>query len=30
MIADEALQKRGLATRLSLATQNTPSEVFTY
>jgi len=30
MIADEALQKRGLATRLTLASQNTPSEVFQY
>jgi phosphoribosyl 1,2-cyclic phosphodiesterase len=28
MIADEALQKRGLSTRLSLAKQDTPSEVF--
>jgi phosphoribosyl 1,2-cyclic phosphodiesterase len=30
MIADEALQKRGLTTRLTLASQNTPSEVFQY
>jgi hypothetical protein len=30
MIADEALLKRGLQTRLSLATQHTPSEVFQY
>ncbi|HKA01257.1 MAG TPA: MBL fold metallo-hydrolase, partial [Candidatus Solibacter sp.] len=30
MIADEALQKRGLGTRLSIATQNAPSEVFHY
>jgi phosphoribosyl 1,2-cyclic phosphodiesterase len=28
MVADEALQKRGLATKLSLATQHAPSEVF--
>jgi phosphoribosyl 1,2-cyclic phosphodiesterase len=30
MIADEALQKRGLETKLSLAAQHTPSEVFQY
>jgi phosphoribosyl 1,2-cyclic phosphodiesterase len=30
MIAGEALQRRGLATRLSIATQNAPGEVFQY
>src|SRR5262249_47659959 len=30
MIADQALQQRGLGPRLSIATQNAPSEVFHY
>jgi hypothetical protein len=30
MVATEALEHRGLQTRLSIATQSTPSEVFQY
>jgi len=30
MIANEALEKRGLATRLWIASQHTPGEVFTF
>jgi hypothetical protein len=30
MVAAEALEKRGLETRLSIAAQHTPSEVFQF